>query len=114
MTEREAYFTLPNFLGKLVAQQFSAGSAGATQSEDISSWTSAVNFPLHAYGTDENMHRAVEDLRAVHQRNGETEAYYAIRLEVRTPVRKLFTGAGVNHPIYRGFGRPGSTAIHRF
>ncbi len=33
MTEREAYVTLPNFLGKRAAQQFSAARAGSTQSE---------------------------------------------------------------------------------
>ncbi len=69
MTEREAYVTLPNFPGKRPAQQFSAGRVASNQSERISSWPSAINCLLRAYATDANIRRAVEDLRAVHQRN---------------------------------------------
>ncbi len=69
MNERKAYVTLPKFLGKRAAQQFSDARAGSTQSEGISSRPSAVNFLLRAYATDENIRRAVEALRAVHQRD---------------------------------------------
>ncbi len=83
MTEREAYVTLPNFLGKRAAQQFSAARARSTQSEGISSWPSAVNFLLRAYATDENIRRAVEDLGRPPAKRGN---------------RRLTRGTGIIYP----------------
>lgn len=81
MSEAQAFIALPYFLKGNAASQFrSVKTTSSRASGGVSAWPEAVQYLLHTYATPCAIREAIQVLRSISQRSGESETDYGMRV----------------------------------